>query len=68
MNPVVDVIDSPSYTHPHKAAELLKLGWRRCYFVVYDEETGEKIVTNLVYLPPLTNKEALERMLELWTK
>jgi hypothetical protein len=34
---------------------------------VVDNDTGEKIVSYLVYLPPATNLEALERMLDLWS-
>jgi hypothetical protein len=67
MKPGIFVTESASYNHPQKAGKLLKLGWRRGYITVVDDDTGEKIVSCLIYLPPATNREALERMLTLWT-
>ena len=61
------VTEAPGYRHPAKAIALLKRGWKRCYVTIYDEETTDKVVACMVYLPPATNKEALERMLDLWS-
>ena len=66
MTPRINITESPCYRCSTATRKLLRKGWRRAVITVYDEETGDKIVSSLTYLPPATNKEALEHMFELW--
>lgn len=62
----IQVSECPGYRNSRKASSLLKRGWRRCFVTVYETQTGEKVVSNLVYLPPAANTEVLEKLMELW--